>query len=138
MGSTSDISIGSFNCRGLASDPVKRRSIFNHMRDKYDISILLETHSIREVEHFWLTEWGYKGWFSSYKSDSRGVAILIKNTFEFEYHNQWDDPEGRYCILDISIRKIRFALVAVYGPNIDDPLFFQKIQEKIEMVNNGF
>ena len=78
MGSTSDISIGSFNCRGLASDPVKRRSIFNHMRDKYDISILLETHSIREVEYFWLAEWGYKGWFSSYKSDSRGVAILIK------------------------------------------------------------
>ena len=98
MDSMVDITIGSFNCRGLASDPVKRRSIFNLMREKYDINILLETHATKEIERFWLSEWGYKGWFSSYKSNARGVVILFKNNSNFECHNHWENPEGRYCI----------------------------------------
>ena len=96
MGSKKHISIGSLNCRGLYSDTVKRRSVMNYLRDKFDISILVETHSIKAVEKLWLAEWGYRGWFASFKSNARGVAILFKNTFNFEYHNHIEDPEGRY------------------------------------------
>ena len=130
------MSIGSLNCRGIASDRIKRRGIFNTMREKHDICILLETHSTKEIERYWLSEWGYKGWFASYKSNSRGVAILVQNTFDFEYHDSIHDTEGRFCILDVSIRKTRFTIVAVYGPNQDEPNFFQKLQEHIESIDN--
>ena len=45
----------------------------------YDISILVDTHSTKEVEHIWQAEWGFKAMLSSGTSASRGVAILFKN-----------------------------------------------------------
>ena len=131
-----ELSIGSFNCRGIFSDSVKRRGVFNRMREKFDICILLETHANKDVEKYWLAEWGYTGWFSSFRSNARGVAILFKNSFSFECHKYIEDPEGRYGILDVSIMKTKFTLVAIYGPNQDDPNFFKHIQDHVTELNN--
>ena len=56
----SELKIGSLNCRGLFSDQIKRRDIFSRCREKYDISILVDVHSTKEVEHIWQSEWGLK------------------------------------------------------------------------------
>jgi hypothetical protein len=49
---------------------------------------LIDTHSTKNVENQWHTKWGYDPYFSSYASNSRGVAILFKNPFEFKVHRR--------------------------------------------------
>jgi exonuclease III len=91
--------LGSFNCRGLSSNTVKRRDVFNWIRKKgLDICVLLETHSNDSIHTKWKLEWDGQAWFSSYKSNSRGVAILL------------DDKNGRYVLLDITLQDKRFFI----------------------------
>lgn len=129
--------IGIFNCRGL-SDTLKRADIFEWIRNvkKLDICILTETHSIKRIESKWKTEWDGPVWFSSYKSNSRGVAILFKDTFSYKIHSSIIDKDGRYVILDMSIKDKRFSLVGLYGPNEDNPTFFRNLKDEIDEIGN--
>ena len=95
------VKICSLNCQGLGDDK-KRRDILNYLRDlKYSIICLQDTHFSHEKERIIRNEWGYKVFFSSYKSNSRGVAIFFKNDFEFIIHNNYSDDSGNILILDI-------------------------------------
>ena len=46
------------------------------------------------------------------------------------------DPKGNYIILDIKVKEQQFTLCALYGPNEDNPIFFQNITHMIENLNN--
>jgi len=96
------LNIGSVNCRGLSSCSVKRRDIFNRCRKNYDITFLIDSHCKKESERFWRSEWGYKAVFSSIASNSRGVVILFKNSFELEIHQEIIDPDGNFIIMDVT------------------------------------
>jgi len=52
-------------------------------------------------------------------------------------YNVIEDPEGRYLMLDITIQNKHLLLVNIYGPNEDDPIFFQMIHNKIEHFQNS-
>lgn len=106
----SELKIGSLNCRGLFSDEIKRRDIFSRCREKYDISILVDVHSTKEVEHIWQSEWGFKAVFSLGTSTSRGIAVLFRNTFSFELLHSVSDANGNYVILDIKTQEQQFTL----------------------------
>ena len=99
-----DLKIGSLNCRGLFSDQGKRRNIFLRCRDMYDISILVDTHSTKEIEHIWQSEWGFKAMFSSGTSTSRGIAVLFKNSFTYEILQTVSDPNGNYIVMDVKAK----------------------------------
>ena len=77
------LKIGSINCRGLSSDKIKRWDIFLKCRQNYDVSFLFDTHSKNETEPYWRSEWGNDIKISSHSSNSRGVAILFRNTFQY-------------------------------------------------------
>ena len=71
------------NCHGL-SDPRKRRDVFHYLRQKsYSVDLLQYTHFDPKMENCIWAEWGYKSYFASYISNSRGVAILYNNNLEF-------------------------------------------------------
>jgi exonuclease III len=123
----SSITIGSTNCRGIFSDKIKTRDIFQRCRSQYDIGVLTDTHSTTNVENQWHIEWGYDAYFSSDASNSRGVAILFKNSFKFKVYRDIKDKNGNFIILDITVSYYRFTLVAVYGPNKDKLDFFFQI-----------
>ena len=131
-----NVKIGCLNCRGLASDHVKRRDIFERCRRKYDITLLVDTHSSTEVEKCWANEWGYKAYFNSYTSNSRGVAVLLKNSFEFEVLNVLKDNSGNFLILNISYFNMKHSLTVLYGPNEDSPEFFENISKQLETLGN--
>jgi len=66
---------------------------------------------IAHVENQWHTD----AYCSFYASNSRGVAILFKNSFEFKVHRDIKDKNGNFIILDITVSDYRFTLVAVLG-----------------------
>ncbi|VDI43475.1 exodeoxyribonuclease III [Mytilus galloprovincialis] len=97
----------------------------------------LDTHCTKEKEKQWAHEWGYKAFFSSGSSRSRGVAILIKNSFTFTIHQEKKDQEGNFIILDMTIQDYRLSLVAIYGPNGDSPTFFENIKGLVSGIKNS-
>ena len=130
------ISICSVNCQGLGN-PSKRREVFNYLRNKsYSLLCLQDTHFTKNMENIIRAEWGYKAVFSSFSSQSRGVAILFNNNFEFSIFNSYIDNSGNYIVLDIEIDKHRITLVSLYGPNSDDPNFYDKLHKLILQQGN--
>ena len=71
----------------------------------------IEIGSVKESENIWRNEWRYKIMFSSY-------------------------TQRKFIIIDAKLQGNRVTLVLVYGPNRDDPTFYQSLQSKIEMIGN--
>ena len=127
------LKIGSINCRGLSSDKIKRRDIFLKCRQKYDISSLIDTDSKNETEPYWSNDIK----FSFQSSNSRGVAILFRNTFQYHIEKEIKDSDRNFIILSVRINDTLWTLVAVKGPNNDEPQFFTNLQHKIESLGNS-
>ena len=122
--------IASLNCRGLG-DFSKRRDMFSYLRDKnFSIDLLQDTHFTPGIEDRVTREWGYHAYFSPFSSNSRGVAILFNN-IEYRILNMITDCDGNVLILPISAFEREFAIINVYGPNIDCPDFYASLEEKM-------
>ena len=57
---------------------------------KCNIYFLQDTHFEKKLEPYIRAEWGVECIFSSHNSQSRGVAILFNNNFDFE------SPQNQY------------------------------------------
>jgi hypothetical protein len=60
-----------------------------------------------------LYEWGSDIKFSSLSSNSRGVAILFRNTFQYHIEKEIKDSDGNFIILSVRINNTLWTLVAV-------------------------
>ena len=97
--------ICSLNVRGLG-DKVKRREVFNWLRDKkFSIIMLQEVHCIDKNIPIYLAEWGCEGLFSCHTSASAGVCIVFNNNINSQIQKTFCDPEGRFIIWDIKIEQ---------------------------------
>lgn len=82
------IKVTTVNCQGLAT-PSKRQDDLNFYKSKgYSILCFQDTHFTCEIEATVEIQWGYKCVFSSYTSNSRGVAIFLNNSFELKLHKE--------------------------------------------------
>ena len=128
--------IKSLNVRGLRDDR-KRREMFHALhKSKYNFFLLQETHSTKECETQWRTEWGGDVYYSHGTNVARGTCILIKKNVGKQVHNVIVDANGRYVILDIEIGNIRLTLATIYGPNSDDSDFFVDLAALTENIEN--
>jgi exonuclease III len=76
---------------------------------------------------------------SPFLSSKRGVLILFSNTFEYKVESvDTDEIYGNYVILNINISGKQVTLASIYGPNEDNPLFFENIFNKINEINNEY
>ena len=97
-------------------------------RKKSHLVFLQETYSKKDTESQWRNEWGGKILFSHGSSNSAGVAILIRNGFDFKEHSVILGPLGRYLLV---------VLVNIYAPNKDkDLLAFLGTIQKLICDNN--
>ena len=136
MGKEHMIDIVSANCRGLA-DKNKRKEVMQlYRKKKFSIICLQDIHISAESETIMRNEWGLDCIIAPYKSNARGVAILLNNNFEYEIHKMLKDENGNYIILDLTVDGIRFTLTNLYGPNIDNPLFYTDLFNKISGIDN--
>ena len=89
------------NIRGL-SNFKKRRAVFTWCRNgcrkqKASIIFLQETHSTIDKEKQWTkAEWGAPIEFAHGSSNARGVAVLLRNSFDCKRKRRIVDPMGRY------------------------------------------
>ena len=88
-------------------------------------------------------EWGAEMISCHGSSNSRGVAILLKNGIDCTIYHKIVDPEGRYLILKACIQDKDYVLINVYAPNKDkDELnFFNNLRsilknENLDSVDN--
>ena len=133
-----EIEIISVNCQGIGLLP-KRTDVFNYLKEKkYHIYCLQDTHFAPGAdEKLVRSRWNNDCYFSSYKSNARGIAILFAKDFEYKVHNSISDPNGNFLLLDLTVHNNRFTLASIYGPNTDNPDFFKTVSEKIaELVEN--
>jgi len=126
MNCESSIRLTSFNVNGLRND-IKRNAIFNKLRPLSHIVFLQETHSSKELENKWKTEWGSQIIFSHGISNSKGVAILFPKNLDYEIKDKTTDSEGRLLILKILLNEKHYNLCNIYAPTMDhrkEQIFF--------------
>ena len=113
------IKVLTVNCQGLG-DISKRKDVFDYLKSKQcDIYCIQDTHFTCDIENHVRNSWGYESFFSSFASNSRGVAFLFNNTFEFKVLKEKKDLNGNYLVSDICIEMEKITLVTVYGPNLE-------------------
>ena len=131
----SSVSVLSVNCQGL-NNTKKRRDIFHFLRNKnHSIYFLQDTHFEETIESYIRSEWGYEGYFSSYNSNSRGVAILFNNNFEFKVKKVYKGGDGNSLMILCEVREEDFLFVNIYGPNRDNPDFYNDLANEIKQIN---
>ena len=126
------IKIMSANCQGLR-DKSKRIDVLNYFNDfNPSIPCLQDTHLIQSDENDLSVLSGADCFISGSKTNSRGVAMLIKNNFEYKIHDIQRDLDGNLLIFDLEIASISVRLINIYAQNLDTPDFFQNLAEIIE------
>ena len=73
---------------------------------------------------------------SPFRSNRRGVMILLNNNFDQQVENIKTDPNGNYIILNMTIQGKKVTLVNIYGPNEDNPQFYRNLKEKYSEFDN--
>ena len=118
----------SANVRGLRQT-LKRNDIFDDFKNqKADILCLQETHLVKEDINTLIKDWNLTYYLAGTSTNSRGVAIVINNTFEHTVKNLTVDKEGRYLLLDLDIVNLfTITLVNIYAPNHDDSVWYKEL-----------
>lgn len=121
-----------WNVKGIGH-PIKRTKILTALKkEKVEIALLQETY-LTPKEHLKLQkDWVGQIFFSSFKTNSRGVAILIHKHTPFELIEQISDTEGRYILVKGKIWDKELTLLNIYAPNTDTPSF---ISDMISLFN---
>ena len=96
-----------------------------------------ETHSTSGIEKSWGYDWHGEIFWSHGNSKSRGVAICISGKTGYKIDNTLCDSNGRYIALNASVNDIDLTLVSMYGPNKDDPDFYDKFFENLNSFAKG-
>ena len=130
------ITILSVNCQGLGNTR-KRRDVFHYLKQKScSIYCLQDTHFSTKLETYVKAEWGYNCFFASYSSNSRGVAVMFMNNFEFKINDVKRDRNGNFIFISFSMKDTDILLVNVYGPNRDTPAFYEELTEMVKEYQN--
>lgn len=126
-----NLSICSYNVRGLGNN-IKREQIFTWLKQNdYSICFLQETHSGTETHNIWKQQWGSNAYFSGKNTNSEGVGILINPNLSCRIENYTEIVSGRMQSLNITINGKNLTLINIYGPNNDDITLFTKLGDFI-------
>ena len=119
------------NVRGLA-DPIKRKDVFNWLRQKkYTLYCLQDIHLDNKNRSSFEKDWGSEIIYSSKSSESRGVAVLFPEHVNYSIKKTEKDENGNLIIIDLELNNLAFTLCVLYGPNKDNPEFYNNLKQLI-------
>ena len=122
-----NIRITSWNVRGLGK-LVKLKRVLNRLKClKSKIVFLQETHFRSSGTQALVKRWPGQIFDASYSTSARGVAVLIHRSIPFQMVKVIGDTYGRYIIVQGTILTQKINLMNVYGPNEDNPSFFENL-----------
>ena len=138
-----ELFIGTINIRSLT--PTNRhkdktqRVIEEIRKNKYDITLIQDTHTTEDFEYYLKKEWDYKGYGKHYCSHgtthSAGVVIFVSNNPAIEIEKNPDkDTEGRRITIEVIFEKIhKVNITAIYAPSIDQKrsVFLENLRYKL-------
>ena len=132
------IDIFSANARGLRQH-FKRIDLFDYIKNlRADIICLQETHLVQKDINILAKEWNVEYFLAGNSTNSRGVLVMLNNTFEYQVNQCIRDPDGRYIILELSIANLFTVFVInIYAPNNDDPVWFNKLFTRVQSISNN-
>ena len=127
----------SANCQGLRTFK-KRIDVLSYMKETgASIVCLQDTHlterEITSVKQIWPD-----CYLHGFRNNSRGVAILFNNKFEYTIHDINKDDNGNWLQLIITVSGIKITLITIYAPNQDNPAFFGTIRDLVEQINTDY
>jgi len=100
-------------------------------RQSIDVSFIQET-PLSDAEHIKLRrDWVGHVYHSLFNTKARGVAILINKKFNLKLTSIEKDSNGRFVLVKGELNSISVTLVNIYGPNHDDPAFFNDLVLKL-------
>ena len=113
-----------------AQNKVKRKSIFEYVRERADMAFIQETHCTKKIEEVSRKQWGGQAIFAHRETNKRGVCVLVNRAYPIKFLNVLNVEQGRFIIVDCLIQEKLVTMCNVYGPNTDEPRFFQGIVHK--------
>ena len=132
-----ELKICSFNCRGLGNYN-KRRDVFDYLRrSEFNIYMLQDIHCDKSKCNVFRNAWGTDIFVAPYKNNARGVAILTRKV-KLSVCELKIDEGGNYIIVKAILNDTeKLILVNIYGPNNDNPNFYEKLGEICAEMGNG-
>ena len=136
--SSETLNILSMNCQGLRNSS-KRNDVLNYLKTKnIDILCLQDTHLKESDLSLVETIWDGEVILHGFSTNSRGVAILFKNTLQYNILTIETDNSGNMIALHMNCLGQTFLLINAYGPNTDNPVFFQEIKNYIDNYDHDY
>ena len=87
--------------------PLKRKThqyIFSKIKeDKYDVCLLQDIHWNSATFKLAREEWGFSVIGATFNILSRGTAILLNDTYEFNLDKTINDGAGNYNIIELHL-----------------------------------
>ena len=94
-----------------------------------------DTHLTSNTVPYFDNLWFGKAYHSCFSSRSRGTSILINSTLQYSEIAESKSDCGNFHMLACKIHNESYLLVNVYGPNEDNPAFYQRLNKLIEQNN---
>lgn len=117
----------SWNYRGL-NNITKVKQVMNRIKFlQSKIVFLQETHLLGGDISKIKRRWQGQVLSAPYTTHARGVMILIHKSVPLQIKTIIKDPAGRYIIIQGMLLFENINLINVYGPNEDDPKFYNNL-----------
>ena len=129
--SSDSIKVLSVNCQGLRGKE-KRNDVLHYLGNLgAGIICLQDTHwldmDLKLIKQLWKGDCVINGKCSN----SRGVAILFRSTFEYNIISTFSDTFGNLISVDLSLNDCTVKVINIYAPNSDCSDFFSQIKDLI-------
>lgn len=127
MSDSFKVKFTSWNCRGLNKIAKIKQvmSMITFLQSK--IVFLQETHLLSGDIYKIRRRWQGQVFSAPYTTHARGFMILIHKSVPFQIYNVIGDLADRYIMVQGTLLSENINLINVYGPNEDDPKFYNNL-----------
>ena len=112
------------NCQG-PRDMKKRADVLKYLEDlESEVCCLQDTHWLTEDKKSVKNQWQGECFLNGQKSNSRGVAIMLKKNFKYKANSMKVDNNGNFISVLLTVNELSFHLININAPNSDSLDFF--------------
>ena len=131
--SLSRLKIAIWNCRGLCTMNRRRKKLTHMLSKGYDINIFIETKLREELlDYFRKYDECKYDVHANTSGNMRGILIMSKRSIPLNMQIIDRSDCGNLMTFTIKHDNQEIFISAVYGPNEDNPNFYEHIRKKME------